>query len=321
MRPYVDDFIGVCLARLADHLWTAFLALLDRLGLKPSETPGHVCPPSTRFIALGIQFDLCKNTIAIPADKLSDIVGLLRLWRWKLEASLRDLQSLLGKLLHVCRVVRSGRLQLSRMLDTMRRAERLQSVVPLDTNFGLDLLWWSENLETWNGVSFLEFRDFHHMVTLDASTNGAVGGGPGLGGVCWFLGLWFKCGVPLECSDWFIADLELLAHIVAFRLWGAAWYGLKIHGLTDSEPCELLLRHGRSRVNKRLQMARAIASMEHRLQFQWVSGAIRSADNVLADCASRWGDPERRETFWRTCQGANICLQEMAVSCDMFSFM
>jgi hypothetical protein len=320
MRPYVDDFICVCPLRFANHLWNAFLQMLERLGLMPSETAGHVCPPATTFVGLGILFNLENNTISIPPEKLKDVLNLLRLWKFKLEANLHDLQVLLGKLLHVCRVVRSGRLQLSRMLDTLRRAARLNAVVPLDTNFGLDLQWWSDNLVEWNGVSFLSFGDFGNMVTLDASTDGAVGGGPGLGGVCWFLNQWFKTPVPDECQDWIIADLELLAHVVAFRLWGSAWCGLKIHGLTDSEPCELLLRHGRSRINHRLAMARFVAAMEHRLQFQWVSGGIRSADNVLADCASRWRDPERRETFWTTCARLNICPTERVVSCDMFSF-
>jgi hypothetical protein len=320
LRPYVDDFIGACPARLANHLWSSFLDLLDGLGLRPSETPGHVCPPATTFIGLGIQFDLVANTIAIPAEKLADILNLLRLWTHKLEANLHDLQVLLGKLLHVSRVVRSGRLQLSRMLDTLRRAARLGTVVPLDTNFGLDLKWWSDNLAKWNGISFMQFVDFQNMVTLDASTNGAVGGGPGLGGVCFFLGQWFKCGVPESCHDWFISDLELLAHIVAFRLWAGAWSGRKIYGLTDSEPCELLLRHGRSRVDRRLAMARTIASMEHRYQFFWVSAGIRSADNVLADCASRWSDPERRETFWRTCQRTDFSPTERLVVSEMFIF-
>ena len=276
LRDYVDDFIGICTKKQSEHLWDSFHNLLQRLGLKPSETPGHLCPPSAQFVGLGIQFDLQANTISIPCEKLADVIALLQLWRFKLAANSHDLQALLGKLLHVCRVVRSGRLQLSRMLDTLRRCLLNNgSAISLDNNFFLDLRWWEDNLTAWNGVSLLLFKDHQNMVALDASTDGSFDGGPGLGGFNFMSQEFFKCGVPEEWRNWHISDLELVCHIIAIRLWGIDWSGLQVWGLTDSEPCELLLRHGRSRVNRRLQMARTIASLEHRLQFIWVSGPIR----------------------------------------------
>ena len=247
-------------------------------------------------------------------------MALLQLWRYRITASLHDLQVLLGKLLHVCRVVRSGRLQLSRMLDTLRRCMSRGSPVSLDNNFILDLRWWEDNLTSWNGVSFLQFKDFQNSVALDASTDGGLSGGPGLGGFNFMCQEFFKCDAPEEWRDWHISDLELVCHIIAIRLWAENWSGLQVWGLTDSEPCELLLRHGRSRVNRRLQMARTIASLEHRMQFVWVSGPIRSKDNVLPDCLSRWNSPERRDTFWRTCADLGIHPTERRVSLDMLLF-
>ena len=131
---------------------------------------------------------------------------------------------------------------------------------------------------------------------------------------------WFKTSVPQSYRDWTVADLELLSHLVAIRLWGEEWYGLQIYGLTDSEPCELLLRHGRSRIKLRFAMARAISSLEHRLNFRWVSGPIRSKENVLPDCASRWREPERRATFWQTCNRLNICPLERSIPHEYFLF-
>ena len=320
MVDYVDDFISICPQSHAEHLWKSFSDLLQQLGLKPSLTPGHLVPPSTTFVGLGILFNLDDNTISVPSEKLAATRELILLWLHKLEASKQELQSLLGKLLHVCRVVRSGRLLLSRMLETYRRCIQAGGMVRLDNEFVLDLRWWHENLEGWNGISFLEFKDFDNKVALDASTNGALDSGPGLGGFNFMRNEWFKCGVPDRCRNWHIADLELLCHLVAIRLWGSTWTGLKIYGLTDSEPCELLLRHGRSRVNLRLSMARAISSLEHRFNFQWVSGPIRSKDNVLPDCASRWRDPERRNTFWQTCRELDICPAERSVPDEYFHF-
>jgi hypothetical protein len=190
----------------------------------------------------------------------------------------------------------------------------------LDENFRLDLLWWTTNIVNWNGVSYLEFSDHSYTITLDASSDGAPGGGPGLGGFNWATKEWFKCSPPSNMAGWHISDYELLAHVIACHLWGPSWSGVKVWGLTDSKPCEFLLRHGRSRINRRLAMARQVSFMEHRNSFMWVSGPIRSAENVLADCASRWRDPERRSTFWRTCQDLGFLPTELVVLPHMFCF-
>jgi hypothetical protein len=320
LLPYVDDFIGICPERLGDFLWLSLLRLLSDLGLRPSSTPGHLVPPSSVFIGLGIQFDIEANTISIPPHKLQEIMDVLLAWRFKLEANLRELQSLLGKLLFACKVIRSGRLMLSRMLATLRRAYLQGAVVRLDENFRLDLEWWLACISDWNGVSYLEFSDHSLTISLDASTDGAMGGGPGIGGFNWATNQWFKCSPPVDMAEWHISDLELLAHVVACHLWAPEWSGRKIWGLTDSEPAELLLRHGRSRINRRLAMARFVSSSEHKFDFMWISGPIRSKDNILADCASRWRDPERRETFWQTCLDLGIVPSEVSVDLHMFSF-
>ena len=78
MEAYVDDFITILPERFAMFLWNAFVALLSRLGLQPSSTPGHVCPPCNTFTALGIQFNLAENTISLPPEKLEKTIHLLQ---------------------------------------------------------------------------------------------------------------------------------------------------------------------------------------------------------------------------------------------------
>jgi hypothetical protein len=67
-------------------------------------------------------------------------------------------------------------------------------------------------------------------------------------------------------------------------------------------------------------MARAVSAMEHTGQFLWISAPIRLKDNVLADCASRWRDPERRRTFWHTCRELHLAPSELPVLPHMFLF-
>ena len=303
--PYVDDLGGVSLEKDADYLWSALLDSINGLGLAPSATPGHLSPPSTSFVFLGVLFDLEKNTIAIPTEKLQKISLLLASWLGKSEATLKELQQLLGSLLNVSRVIRSGRLFVSRMLDTLQRAYHIRSV-PLDSGFRLDLLWWAQALESWNGVSFLDFDQFKNCVALDASTDGWWASEPGIGGFNFVSNQFFKTGVPAICRDWHIADLELLGHLLCAHLWGSSFHGKQIYGLTDSEPCEWFLRNGRSRIDIRLRMGRTLCFMEHKLGFLWVPYGVRSAQNVLPDCLSRWASPERRQTFQAYLKQLNI---------------
>ena len=278
--PYVDDLGGIALEKNADYLWNTLLDTINSLGLSPSATPGHLCPPSSSFVFLGVLFDLDKNTISIPPEKLQKISLLVLSWMDKTEASLKELQQLLGSLLNVSRVIRSGRLFVARMLDSLRRAYHIR-VVPLDASFRSDLLWWAQALESWNGVSYLEFHQFSNCIALDASTDGWWSGSPGVGGFNFVSNQFFKTGVPTECQGWHIADLELLGHLICIHLWGSSFRGYQIYGLTDSEPCEWFLRNGRSRIDVRLRMGRTICFLEHEWGFQWIPGGIRSAENVL----------------------------------------
>ena len=293
---YVDDFIGIAPASLATHLWNELLSLVQYLGLAPSSTPGHLSPPASTFVGLGVEFDLVANTAAIPADKLKATIALVDLWLKRSSACKKELQQLLGKLLHCSRVVRSGRLHVSRMLDTLRRSYLIE-VVPLDSCFKADLEWWRDALVNWNGVSTLQFSSFQNEIALDASTNGWYNNTPGLGGFNFRSGEFFKCGVPEVFQSIHICDLELLAHIICVRLWGKSFSGCEVWGKTDNKACEYFLQNGRSRQDIRLRMGRTITHLEHRWGFIWVADGIRTHLNVLPDCLSRWACPDARALF------------------------
>ena len=314
---YVDDFIAFAPESRAEFLWAALQEVVTQLGLAPSSTPGHLSPPNTVFTGLGVQFDLVNNTIALPPTKLASIIALVDKWSGKTEASLNELQQLLGSLHHCSKVVRSGRLFVSRMLDTLRRAMCVGNV-PLDSAFRLDLEWWAEALRNWNGVSFLEFSDYGNRIALDASTGGFSEGRPGIGGFNFKTNEYFKLEVPPALRSWHICDLELVAHLVCCHLWGATFRGCKIYGLTDSEPAEWFIRNGCSRIDRRLRIGRTLNHMEHRLGFLWYPAGIRSAQNVLPDCLSRWASAERRATFAAYLKQFNIV---NPIERDVFPFM
>lgn len=316
---YVDDLLAVAPAEFAEFLFSSLIALIKKLGLQPSTSTGHIVPPSDVCIGLGVEFDLVRNTVSLPAAKLASTLELLHQWIHRSQATKRELQSLCGKLLHCSRVVTPGRLHLNRMLNTQKRASILGTPVPLDSNFRADLQWWIRNLSNWNGISILEFTPTVAMVTVDASKTGWYNEEPGLGAFNFNNGEYFKCGVPAEYRDLHINNLELLVHIVCGNVWGPSWQGLEIPGKTDNEATELFLRHGRSPVDIRLAMGRTFTEMQHRWSFRWIPGRISTEDNILADCLSRWPAAARQEQFWRHCESIGITPIERLVTTEMFN--
>ena len=73
MEPYVDDSIGVAPKIHATYVFNTFIKLVDRLGLQLSATPGHITPPASAVVALGLCYDTVSNIVSLPADKLAAI--------------------------------------------------------------------------------------------------------------------------------------------------------------------------------------------------------------------------------------------------------
>ena len=74
----------------------------------------------------------------------------------------KELQSLVGKLQHVCRVVKPGRSFLRRVIELLAAVKRDFHYIRLNATFRSDLVWWDTFLEGWNGTLFLTGRHGEH---------------------------------------------------------------------------------------------------------------------------------------------------------------
>ena len=82
----------------------------------------------------------------------------------------------MGSLNHACKVVRSGRAFLRRMLDLLHSVKGPpDSPVPIWLNaaFRADLAWWREFLHDWNGVAFLFPPTRLPKVEMTSDTSGS----------------------------------------------------------------------------------------------------------------------------------------------------
>ena len=148
---YIDDLIGIAHSYTEAQAGLATLqSTLAALGLP--ENMKKTQHPSRSVKVLGTLFCLDSGTIQVPGDKLEDIITTVRQWQHKSSATKKQLQSLLGRLLHIAQCIKPARLFLNRMLQTLREHHDATRSFPLTSDFKKDLNWFMDYASACNGV-------------------------------------------------------------------------------------------------------------------------------------------------------------------------
>ena len=144
---YSDD-LGGCESNLerAVESFTSLKVLMDDLGLEESDKKAEA--PSTQMIYLGVMFDSSDMEMRVPPDKLTEIKSEIGLWSRKTKITRKNLQSLLGKLFWVSRVVRLARIFMGRLLQQLRDMSSMGDnvKVKMSEDSRKDLKWWGRYL-------------------------------------------------------------------------------------------------------------------------------------------------------------------------------
>ena len=102
--------------------------------------PDKIQAPSEIMDIMGVSVDVRNRTIAIPEGKMADISETVNQFAKKTFMSKRELQSLLGKLLYISKIIRPARGFLNRMLQTLWNMQGCNKV-KINDNFRRDLNW------------------------------------------------------------------------------------------------------------------------------------------------------------------------------------
>ena len=92
-------------------------------------------------------------------------------WEGRKWVRKRDLQSLLGSLMHITKCVKSSRPFLNRMLQNLGEAKDAEQV-QLNEEFYKDLVWFQKFLPHFNGVCLYNHQLLQGTVQVDASIQG-----------------------------------------------------------------------------------------------------------------------------------------------------
>lgn len=114
------------------------------LPLHPTKCEG----PTPVLTFLGIELNSLTQTARLPHDKLVRTLQLLDQSSSKNWCTRKDLESLIGSLHHVTKVVTPGRTFLRRMIDLLCAFRSPSHPIRLNVEFRRDLAWWLEFMQS-----------------------------------------------------------------------------------------------------------------------------------------------------------------------------
>ena len=293
---YSDDLAG-CESSLhrAIAAFKALGDLLEELGLK--ESVEKACAPSTSMVYLGIQFDSIKMTMSVPADKLQEVRGDLDIWSRKTTATRRDLQSILGKLFWISKVVRHSRPFMGRLLQQLRDMKDLPDSkrLLLSADCKKDILWWKTYLRDFNGVTAM-VNDDDILQSLDelmsSPFNVCAGDATLWGGGAWFENQYWSQEFPdfLKITEIPVHIKEFWTLIVSCWVWGDQWTGQQVYLFCDNDSVIDTIVHQKPSNPDMLSLLREYLYVVCKKKFLPIPRKIDTKSNFLADHISRRHD-------------------------------
>ena len=301
---YCDDLGGAESSKSrADLSFTKLLSLLEDLGL--AESVEKAVPPCTSMVYLGVHFDSVAMTMSVPPDKLAELKEEIEHWRKKSTAAKKPLQSLLGKLFWVSKVVQHSRTFMGRLLAQLREMSGKPDnmKVKLSEDCRKDILWWSKFIKMYNGITMIENDDAVKLPLsqlLDTPFAVCAGDAMPSGGGAWHgNGYWSRL-LPHHLRDpkLPVHIKEFLVVIVSTRIWGSGWSGMVVQFFCDNDPVCDVVTGERPSDSRMLSLLREFKYWVCKYKFYPVMRKISSADNEIADFISRrYDDNAAQEIF------------------------
>lgn len=153
-RMYLDDLITLSPDKetaIMHH--NQVLQLLEKLGLPVAIE--KIQPPSRAVEWLGININTDDMTLSIPRAKIEETLQVVSKYRKRRSMSNKDLQSVVGRLVHIAKCVQPARLFISRLLEALRDAPK--RYVKVSSEMKQDFDWFTCFCRGWNGVALHTF--------------------------------------------------------------------------------------------------------------------------------------------------------------------
>ena len=311
---YIDDLGGADTVQRAYQAFYALGELLRNLGIW--EAASKASPPAVILIFLGVLCNSETFTLEITKERLQEISELIERWLSWRTVSLRQEQSLAGKLNFVCSTVRAGRVFLSRIFAFLQSFAGQPGRKAITLEIRKDLFWWQTFLHQFNGVTMFPESRWKAPDTI-VSTDSCL---EGMGG--WAEGEFFHCSFPARIrnnASLTINELECFAIVVAVKLWQSKLRNRNCLLYCDNESTCHVINKGKARHPFTQACLRELV-WYCALNNAWLKVVhLKSSDNRISDLLSRWSLPgDAREAFYRETEGLRI--KERKINKELLSF-
>ena len=312
---YLDDLGAAEEENKAEEAYDCLGWIMDTIGIKESRKKAK--PPAFIAVFLGILYNTKTMTLTITNERLVELKSLLNEWTHKKHATLREVQSLLGKLNFACNTVRSGRIFVSRIINSLRKYP-IRGFKKVDRQMRKDIEWWIEFTEHFDGITIMPPGRWNAPDTVLSSDAALQGGGGWSEQRCEAFHTKFPSWLT-DRKDVFINELELITIIVALKVWSRDVEHKNILAYCDNEVSVEVVNSGRAKNNFTQACLREIcyimATNNAMLKLVHISGI----SNRISDCLSRWDEESKRMQFRTVTEGKNVKFVE--VNEEMFKFL
>ena len=258
-----------------------FITLCNELGvpLAPHKTEG----PSTSIVFLGIGLDSQKMLAFLPPDKLERYSNEVKLCLSRNKMTLKELQSLCGKLQFSTSVIRSGKAFLRRMYDIQIGINKPHHFIRITSEVKQDLEIWYHFLENYNGQSIIRKPPFGDSNTLHMWSDASKLGFGATYGTQWMQSKWPDSWAKLN-----IALLEIFPILVLVASFGPKIQNSKILFHCDNSAVVAIVNKQTSTDKLIMKVVRPLVLLLLEYNINLKTEHIPGVNNVLADSISRF---------------------------------
>ena len=279
---YLDDFCGAGQSRSAAYdTKEAILRTFQELGVPIAEE--KIEGPDTRIKYLGLIVDTVSMSVTLPEDKLSDLKSAITSCLGRSKITLRELQSLIGKLSFACRAVVPGRAFLRRLIDATIGVKMPHHRIRVNKSMKSDLLVWEEFLSNFHGSSIILADEWWKECDLQLFTDAS--GSVGFGAFC--QGHWVSESWPSVMMDYDITYKELFPITLSLELWGELLRDKRVLLMCDNQAVVASINSKTSRSKTVMSLLRRLVLSALKLNIHIKARHLAGTKNSLADALSR----------------------------------
>ena len=277
----LDDFLFVENSKeLCQKALSTFKWICEQVGIPIAEK--KTAGPSNSLVFLGIELDTVAMQARLPGDKLSlykeEIVNTLE----KNKITLRELQSVIGRLQFATSVVSGGRPFLRRLYDLTIKVSKPHYKINLNQAAKEDLQIWLRFLDIYNGVSLITPHYKADSASLHLYSDASKYGYGVTFGKAWFQGTWSP-----RWQQFDITVLELYPIYMAMAIFGESLAHHKVVFHCDNQAIVAILNKQTSKSKPIMNIVRPLVCilLSHDILFK--AQHIPGVSNDLCDMLSR----------------------------------